>query len=114
MSSFHTYDVSIQLIHSLRPLVAKLRAHDGNLAKQTQRAATSVALNVAEGSRRLGGDRTHHFAIASGSAREVLAALDVAQAWGYLNSDTLTETRALLDRQLRLLWGLVHGRKAKA
>jgi four helix bundle protein len=68
-------------------------------------------LNVAEGRSRAGRDRTHLFRIAAGSASEVAAALDVAQAFGYLSSELCEPSRKLLDRQRALLWGLTHPRR---
>jgi len=67
-----------------------------------------VLLNIAEGARRAGKDRAHHYRIAAGSAAEVGAALDVAAAWGYLDEARLDEVRRLVDRELGLLWGLTH------
>ena len=102
------YTNAIDLIRVLRPIVAQLKRHSANLADQVERAATSVAHNVAEGSRRSGKDCRRFFAIANGSAAELRAALDVADAWGWpLAADS---ARALLDRQLALLYGLTHDR----
>ena len=42
--------------------------------------------------------------MAQGSAGEILAALDTADAWGW--KVETTEARKLLDRELALLWGL--------
>ena len=103
---FDVYDVSIQLIQGLRPLVAKLEARDRDLANQLRRAGSSIALNVAEGNRRAGKNRTHHFRIAAGSAAEVGAGLDVAHAWGIL--ETPEPVLALLDRVRAMLWKLTH------
>ena len=103
---FDVYDVSIQLIQGLRPLVAKLEARDRDLANQLRRAGSSIALNVAEGNRRAGKNKTHHFRIAAGSAAEVGAGLDVARAWGIL--ETPEPVLALLDRVRAMLWKLTH------
>jgi len=102
--------VATQLIHALPGLVEQVRGKDASLGDQVRRAASSVLLNIAEGNRRGGKDRTHHFRIAAGSAAEVGAALEVAAAWGYVEEGSLGEVRALLDRQLALLWGLTHRR----
>jgi hypothetical protein len=48
--------------------------------------------------------------VASGSAEEVKAALQVAQAWGYVDGDALNEALALNDRVLAMLWRLTHRR----
>ena len=75
-------NVAHQLIVAVRPIVAAVRAHDRTLADQLRRAATSVALNTAEGSERRGGDRVHAFRVARGEAAETTAAIGIAVAWG--------------------------------
>lgn len=46
------------------------------------------------------------FRIASGSAAEVRAALDVAAAWRYAEAAQLAEARATADRIVALLYPL--------
>jgi len=104
--AFLAYEVSIELIRELKPSVAVLRRHDRKLTDQLLRAASSVALNVAEGNRRRGRDRKHHFRIAAGSADEVKAVLDVSRAWDYLSANDVAGPLRLVDRLQRLLWGL--------
>lgn len=101
------YDVSLQLIRSLRGVVCALKKHDRDLACQLHRAASSVALNVAEGRDRSGGDQRHSYEIAAGSAGEVHAALDTAEAWGW--PVDVSASRALVARLRALLYGLAHG-----
>jgi len=108
MSKFETYNVSLQLIDKLRPLVAMIATHDRDLADQIRRAGSSVPLNICEGSKRVGRDRNHSFRIAAGSAAEVRAALAVACGWGYLNSQDAKAADDLLDRVLALLWRITH------
>ena len=110
-NGFHAYQVAIELVRALRPLLVTLRTHDRNLADQARRAATSVPLNVAEGRRRVGGDRLQLFRVALGSTAEIGAALDVALAWGYLAEDAIASALVLLDRERALLWRLTHGRE---
>ena len=83
--SFATYDVSLELVRVLATVVPAIKKHDRDLADQLKRAATSVVLNVNEGRRRGGGDQRRSFEIASGSAYEVLAAIDAAIAWGWID-----------------------------
>lgn len=104
--TFHALDVSLDLIRALRAPVEVLQQHDSSLAQQARRAAASIALNLAEGRRRAGGDRRHHFRIAAGSADEVRACLRVAEAWGWVSPDSLQESLVLLDRVLAMLWRL--------
>lgn len=103
---FIAYEISKQLIVSLRPLVPAIQACDRELADQLRRAAQSVLLNLAEGQKYQNGNRKKHYEIAQGSANEVKAALDAAEAWGWL--EERGEERELLDRLLAVLWKLTH------
>jgi len=98
------YDVALDLVRALRPVVARLRTFSPDAADQVERAATSIVLNLAEGSRRNGRDPRRFFDMAHGSAGEIRGALDVAEAWGW--PIECAEARRLLDRELGLLWGL--------
>jgi four helix bundle protein len=102
------HQVAVQLIHQLRPIVETIKSHDSNLADQMRRAATSVVLNLAEGQRRLAGNKRRAYEIAHGEAREVLGCLEAASAWGWTTDDRAA--RVTLDRLLGLCWGLTHQR----
>jgi four helix bundle protein len=98
------YTVAVDLIRALRPVVAELRKYSAEAADQVERAASSIVHNLAEGSRRSGRDPRRFFDMAHGSAGEIRGALDVADAWGWpIDSEA---ARALLDRELGLLFGL--------
>src|SRR5262249_27232471 len=97
------YTVALDLIRALRPGVAQLRQHSAEAADQVERAASSVVHNIAEGERRSGRDPRRFYDMAHGSAAEIRGALDVADAWGW--PVEAEQARALLDRELRLLWG---------
>ena len=103
---FDAYEVSVKLAGALREIVPVIEGFDRALGDQLRRAASSVVLNVAEGSRSQKGNKLKHFSLAHGSAGEVKAALDVARAWGWIGE--VREARVLLDRQLALLWRLTH------
>jgi four helix bundle protein len=104
------YTVALDLIRALRPVVAQLRKHSPDAADQVERAASSIAHNLAEGCRRNGRDPKRFFDMAHGSAGEIRGALDVADAWGWqIESD---QARIILDRELGLLFGLT--RRARA
>ena len=107
--SFHAYDAALALVSELRPVLEQLKTQDRALADQLRRAASSVALNIAEGNRRAGQDRIQFFRIAAGSAAEVRAALEVAVAWGSIEASPMTEVQ--LDRVLAMLWRLTHPRR---
>ena len=76
---FQAYDAALAMVAALRPVLEPLAKGDRALADQVRRAASSVALNLAEGNRRTGQDRLQFFRIAAGSAAEVRAALEVSQ-----------------------------------
>src|SRR5579871_2230520 len=107
---FEALEVALQVIALLKPLVAKIRVRDPELADQLKDAATSMALNLAEGSRRQGRDRLQHYRIASGSAEESHVALRVAVAWGCVDMHEVEAVIALLDREGAMTWRLTHPR----
>ena len=108
LRGFEVLEVAIQIVGSMREVVAVVRRHDGDLARQLVRATSSIAANVAEGNRRVGGDRLHLFRVAAGSADEVRTHLQVAVAWGWLEPRSVEQTASLLDRELAMLYRLTH------
>ena len=61
---FIAYQVAVELLTDLRPIVVEIQKHDSNLADQLKRAATSVVANLAEGQRRIRGNQRRAFEIA--------------------------------------------------
>jgi four helix bundle protein len=88
------YTVVLDVLRGLRPVVAQIETHDRDLGRQLRRAATSVALNMQEGSGSSGGTRRERYRNALGSARETGACLDAAVALGYVEA----VDAGLLDR----------------
>jgi four helix bundle protein len=84
MLSIH--DVMLDAISTMRPMVHVIERHDRDLASQLKRAASSVVLNLAEGSGSFGGMRTQRYRTALGSARETFACLLVAERFGYVGA----------------------------
>jgi four helix bundle protein len=103
---FIAYEVSLDLNRQLRPIAGLIAARDPALADQLRRAATSIALNLAEGRHRRGADRTRFYRIGAGSAAEVRAALELALAWQLADEAVIAEARATADRVLGMLWPL--------
>jgi four helix bundle protein len=101
------YAVAIEMVRGLRPVVERIGRRDSNLADQLRRAATSVPLNLHEGAYSQGGNARTRFHHALGSAAEVRACLDVAEALGYVEEvdpalrDTLDRVVATLHRLSR-------------
>ena len=75
------YQVALDLVRALRPVVARLHSYSAEAADQVERAASSIVLNLAEGDRRHGRDPRRFWDIAHGSAGEIRGALDLADAW---------------------------------
>jgi four helix bundle protein len=105
---FECYAVALEMVRGLAEVLVALEQVDRDLARQARRAATSVPLNLAEGNRRAGKDRLHLFRVAAGSADEVRAVLDVAEAWGYVPTSKLEQPREHLDRILAMAYRLTH------
>src|SRR5687767_6423212 len=105
---FDALKLALALIALLRRILAKIAAKDPDLARQLRKAASSIPLNIAEGRERAGRDRTHHYRIALGSSAEVVAALGVAEGWGYVEPEELVEALAAIDRIRAMLWRLTH------
>ena len=70
---------------------------DADLKDQGKRAAASIVLNIAEGSRSTGGNRAKHFGYAMASAAEACAVLDIVDVPG------ISERR----HELRRIGGMV-------
>ena len=100
---FQALEVALLCIRQLREPLRRLRARDPRLARQIRDAANSVTLNLGEGRRRRGADRTHHYRIASGSADEVFVGLRTAEAWGHFEGKAPTEVLQLLDGSIRMI-----------
>ena len=78
------YEDAIALCREAAVVAKAVERFDGDLARQLRRAATSVPLNIAEGSGAFGGNRRQRYYSAMGSAREVGACFDAAEAMGYV------------------------------
>ncbi len=102
--------LALGFIRALRPVVAQIRTHDRTLAAQITDAASNASLNLMEGRRREGKDRTQLWRIADGSASEAIAGLRVAEAWGYVPAETLADAFGQGDQLCAVTWRLVHPR----
>ena len=84
---------ALEIIRMLRPTIEQLHRRDRNLADQLDRASTSVALNLAEGTAARGASRRHCYEVALREARESVAALRVAAAKGRVSKPEGIDTR---------------------
>jgi four helix bundle protein len=101
------YSAMLGVLGMLPAVLDQIERRDRGLGNQLRRAASSVALNIAEGSGSHGGTRLARYRTALGSARETGACLDVAVALGYAEKvdakvlAQLDEVRAMLAKLVR-------------
>ncbi|MDC0744155.1 four helix bundle protein [Polyangium mundeleinium] len=101
------YGVAIEMLRALRPVIERVGTKDPNLGDQLRRAATNIALNLSEGAYSQGRNERARWHTAMGSAAEVRACLEVAEALGYIEKadenllDTLDRIVATLHRLTR-------------
>ena len=122
--AFIVYDLTLQLLKELKPLIEQVRRHSPSLADQMERAGQSTFLNLAEicrlhparaakraedrhGSAR-GKNEAAKLQLALTECREVRAALQLSVAWGYLGGAASAGTDDKLDQVAAILWVLVH------
>ncbi len=74
------YKVAVEMCRDAGRIARLIEKHDRDLAQQLRKAATSVVLNIAEGSGSFGGHRKQRYHTALGSAHEVVAIYDSAEA----------------------------------
>ena len=106
--TFDALEVAIEIITTLRPVLKRVKEQDRSLDDQIRRAAASIGDNVSEARLRVGKDRIHLWRIAAGSAAELHTSLRMAVAFGYVSSDQVQASLALLDREKAMLWRLTH------
>ena len=78
-SMLRIYQVILDLIQEMQPVVRRVELKDKDLGRQLRRASCSIALNVAEGMYSRGQNRQVRYHTALGSARETLACFEVAE-----------------------------------
>ena len=104
------HEIAQEMISEIKPLIDSVAEHDGELAKQLRKSASSVPLNICEGAYNHKGNSRSRFHTAAGSAAETRSALRVAESWGYIARGSASEVDAKLDRILGMLWGLTRRR----
>ena len=82
----------------------------GFLVDQLNRAALSIAANIAEGNGRFTTpDRKHFFGIARGSVQECVPLLELASRRKLLDPDKHVQLKANLEEISKVLSGLING-----
>ena len=107
LDSFDAYGIAVSAVRDSSTFSSALPAH---LRDQFNRAASSVALNIAEGFGSFSsGVKRRHYEIARGSAMECVAILDLVSGSesGSGSGSELNETRGLFTRCAMMLAKLV-------
>jgi four helix bundle protein len=102
------FQVALELAAMIPSLTKSARPA---LRDQLERAASSIALTLAEGNaRRTRRDRHHFFSMAQGSAMECAAAIDILRVTGHLAPADATRAKHKLTRIVQMLVGLRRSR----
>jgi four helix bundle protein len=109
-SKLHVLDDALSAIEALRPVVARIRAHDKSLAAQLTDAGSSMVLNIGEAACSDPGDQRARLSTASGSANEARVALRLAAAGATQARTTRAVRTRRLDVVIAKLYRLLHRR----
>ena len=101
-------DDIVHTVGELHQLARVIARQDPDLSKQMRRALNSVGLNAGEGLSARGGNRTVRLESAMASGREVIMALRIAGAAGYVQTDRVAREVDALDRIVATLYRLAY------
>src|SRR5690349_1933707 len=104
------YSIWLLIVAFIYRLARRVAVDDKDLARQMRRAASSAALNLAEGMHGQGGHRIARFHVAMGSARETRACLDVCIAAQFIDRKKIEVELDRIDHVIASLYNLCHKR----
>ena len=106
----HVYQKAIDYADRVCELTEQFARGYGFLVDQLNRAALSIAANIAEGNGRFTkADRRNFFGIARGSAQECVPLLELARRRKLLTTEQHDRVKADLEEIARMLSGLIKG-----
>jgi len=103
-------DDIVQTIGALHQLSRVIARQDPDLSRQMRRALNSIGLNSGEGLFARGGNRTVRLESAMNSGREVIMALRIAGAAGYVDPQRIAREADTVDRIVATLYKLAYHR----
>ena len=107
------YQAAIECVAQADDIVEHLPRGRAYLADQLQRAATSIALNIAEGAGEYARkEKDRFYRMARRSATECAAILDVCKRLVLVNSKEFDPSRKLLLRMVAMLTSMVRQRSS--
>ena len=102
------YQVGLGFAGWAYDLCERLKGPDRNLRDQLLRASQSIILNIAESSGKFpSADRRRFLQIASGSARECGAVLDILRKCGRLDGEELRHGKRFVSRIVAVLTKMI-------
>lgn len=108
--NLQVYQKAVDLADQVAGLTEKFPRGYYFLVDQLNRAALSIAANLAEGNGRFTkADRRNFFTIARGSTQECVPLLEVAKRRGFLDDAKHTGLRADLEVIAKMISGLING-----
>src|SRR5215813_11533027 len=106
----HVYQKAVAFADEACTLTRSLPRGYFFLSDQLNRAALSIAANIAEGNGRFTTpDRRNFFGIARGSVQECVPLLELARRRNLLTPEAHNELKARLEEIARMLSGLIKG-----
>ena len=113
--NLQVYQKSVDLADQVATVSVKFPRGYYFLVDQLNRAALSVATNLAEGNGRFTKpDRKHFFTIARGSAQECVPLLEIANRRGFISGDVHSQIKSQLEEIARMISGLINGLEDRA
>ena len=108
VDNLRTYNKALDFADRITALTESFPRGKYYLADQLNRAAVSIAANIAEGNGRYGGkDRRQFFVIARASAHECIPLLEIALRRGLIESENHRELSRQLDTISKMLFGII-------
>ena len=98
-TNFRTLQRALAAVRLARPLLARLKGRNKEIASQLDRALVRCTLAIGEAMRREGGNRQVRFRQARGEAHEALVALMTAEAAGVAKREDLEELASELGNR---------------
>ena len=108
--NLQVYQKAVDLADTIATLTESFPRGYYFLVDQLNRAALSIAANLAEGNGRFTkADRRNFFIISRGSAQECVPLLEIARRRGFVDENQHVRLRAALEEIAKMLSGLING-----
>ena len=108
--NLHVYQKSVDFADCIASYTEAFPRGYCFLVDQLNRAALSIATNLAEGNGRFTKpDRRHFFTIARGSVQECVPLLEVSHRRGFIPAEAHVQLKGQLEEMAKMIPGLING-----